>query len=89
LLAKVDAALAGPAVPATWDRRLADMAMVLGLNDGARALAKEWRDDTMHGNTTDRWLLKAAEDHDAIASAANRDVARATAMRYLLAEVSP
>lgn len=89
LLAKVDAALAGPAAPAAWDRRLADMAMVLGLNDGARALAREWRDDTMHGNTTDRWLLKAAEDHDAIASAANRDVVRATTMRYLLAEVSP
>ena len=89
LLAKVDAALAGPVAPAAWDRRLADMALVLGLNNGARALAEEWRDDTMHGNTTDRWLLKAAEDHDAIASAANRDVARATTMRYLLAEVSP
>ena len=89
LLAKVDAALAGPVTPAAWDRRLADMAMVLSLNNGARALADAWRDDTMHGNTTDRWLLKAAEDHDAIASAANRDVARATTMRYLLAEVSP
>ena len=89
LLAKVDAALAGPVTPAAWDRRLADMAMVLGLNNGARALAEDWRDDTMHGNTTDRWLLKAAEDHDAIASAANRDAARATTMRYLLAEVSP
>ena len=89
LLAKVDAALAGPVAPAAWDRRLADMAMVLGLNNGARALAEDWRDDTMHGNTTDRWLLKAAEDHDAIASAANRDVVRATTMRYLLAEVSP
>ena len=89
LLAKVDAALAGPVTPAAWDRRLADMAMVLSLNNGARALADAWRDDTMHGNTTDRWLLKAAEDHDAIASAANRDVVRATTMRYLLAEVSP
>ena len=89
LLAKVDAALAGPVAPAAWDRRLADMAMVLGLNNGARALAEDWRDDTMHGNTTDRWLLKAAEDHDAVASAANRDVVRATTMRYLLAEVSP
>ena len=89
LLAKVDAALAGPVAPAAWDRRLADMTMVLGLNNGARALAEDWRDDTMHGNTTDRWLLKAAEDHDAIASAANRDVVRATTMRYLLAEVSP
>lgn len=89
LLAKVDAALAGSAAPAAWDRRLADMAMVLGLNNGARALAEDWRDDTMHGNTTDRWLLKAAEDHDAIASAANRDAIRATTMRYLLAEVSP
>lgn len=89
LLAKVDAALAGPVTPAAWDRKLADMAMVLSLNNGARALADAWRDDTMHGNTTDRWLLKAAEDHDAIASAANRDAIRATTMRYLLAEVSP
>ena len=62
---------------------------MLGLNNGARALAEDWRDDAMHGNTTDRWLLKAAEDHDAIASAANRDAIRATTMRYLLAEVSP
>ena len=87
LLAKVDAALAAPVAPATWDRRLADMAMVLGLNNGARALAEEWLGgSTMHPNAGNKWLLKLAEDHDALAATADRNVARATTLRYLLAE---
>jgi len=89
LLAKVDAALLAPASPPGWDHSLSVIAQHLREHDGARALARAWRDDTMHGNTTDRWLLKTAEDHDAVASAVSRDVARATTMRYLLAEVSP
>ena len=88
LLAKVDASILAPASPPRWDCSLRLTMLRLREPDGARLLADAWRDDTMHGNTTDRWLLKAAEDHDAIASAANRDVARATTMRYLLAEVS-
>ena len=89
LLAKVDAALLAPASPLGWDHSLSVIAQHLREPDGARSLARAWRDDTMHGNTTDRWLLKTAEDHDAVASAVSRDVARATTMRYLLAEVSP
>ena len=89
LLAKVDASLLAPTSPPGWDHSLSVIAQHLREPDGARTLARAWRDDTMHGNTADRWLLKTAEDHDAIASAANRDVARATTMRYLLAEVSP
>ena len=87
LLAKVDAALAAPAAPSAWDRRLADVAMVLGLNNGARALAEAWLDgSTMHPNAGNKWLLKLAEDHDALAATADRNVARATTLRYLLAE---
>lgn len=89
LLAKVDAAFLAPVSPSRWDCSLRLTMLRLRKHDGARLLADAWRDDTMHGNTTDRWLLKAAEDHDAVASATSRDVARATAMRYLLAEVSP
>ena len=88
LLAKVDAALAAPVAPTAWDRRLADVAMVLGLNNGARALAEAWLDgSTLHPNAGNKWLLKLAEDHDALAATADRNVARATTLRYLLAGV--
>ena len=88
LLAKVDAALAAPVAPTAWDRSLADVAMVLGLNNGARALAEAWVDgSTMHPNAGNKWLLKLAEDHDALAATADRNVARATTLRYLLAEL--
>ena len=88
LLAKVDLALAAPAAPSAWDRSLADVAMVLGLNNGARALAEAWVDgSTMHPNAGNKWLLKLAEDHDALAATADRNVARATTLRYLLAGV--
>jgi hypothetical protein len=87
LLAKVDAALACPVVPPAWDLNLADVAMVLGLNNGARALAEAWVEgSTLHANAGNKWLLKLAEDHDALAATADRNVARATTLRYLLAE---
>lgn len=89
LLAKVDAALAGPVAPTAWDRSLADVVMVLGLNNGARALAEAWLDgSTMHPNAGNKWLLKLAEDYDALAATADRNVARAATLRYMLAEKS-
>lgn len=88
LLARVDAAAERGAALPGWDSGLAWTADRLRAEGGARNLANHWLfGSTLHANAGDKWLLKLAEDHDALALTADRTVARATTMRYLLADV--
>jgi len=88
LLARIDATLAsmsGQPVP-EWDEPLDRIMQHLAAPSGARLLASAWTDGSTLGPAAgDKWLLKLAEDHDALAATADRTVARATTMRYLLA----
>ena len=87
LLARVDAAAGRGAALPGWDSGLAWTADRLRAEGGARNLARHWLfGSTLHANAGDKWLLKLAEDHDALALTADRTVARATTMRYLLAD---
>ena len=88
LLARVDAAAGRGDVWVGWDTSLEWTARRLRDDGGARDLAERWLPgSTLHANAGDKWLLKLAEDHDALALTADRTVARATTMRYLLADV--
>lgn len=90
LLARVDAAAGEAPARPSWDHDMRTTMRTLAADNGARDLAARWVvDGGMSPNAGDKWLLKLAEDHDGLAAAANRDVARATTMRYLLAEVTP
>lgn len=90
LLAKVDAATGAEQRPPAWDNGLSLAMYILGQDSGARTLAAHWlANSTLHANAGDKWLLKLAEGHDDLAATADRNVARATTLRYLLAEVSP
>jgi len=90
LLAKVDAATGVRGETPAWDGALLATANVLRQDSGARTLAAHWlANSTLHANAGDKWLLKLAEGHDDLATTADRNVARATTLRYLLAEVAP
>lgn len=85
LLAKLDAAVAAQTTPG-WDHDMHTTMTCLRNTDGPRHLAARWIvGSTLHPNAGDKWLLKLAEAHDDLAATANRDVVRATNMRYLLA----
>lgn len=87
LLARVDAAAGREDANPGWDTRLEWTMQRLRADGGARFLAELWLPgSTLHANAGDKWLLKLAEDHDALALTADRTVARATTMRYLLAD---
>jgi hypothetical protein len=87
LLARVDAAAGRGDVFAGWETALVYTMYRLRQEGGARSLAEYWLSgSTLHANAGDKWLLKLAEDHDALALTADRTVARATTMRYLLAD---